>query len=469
MFKTIFQRLFWTTTAIIFFVVMIASATMLGMLNQYVANERLNAAREASYSIEYLTTAIAMDRFDSINKKVYESTLMAWSRMVKADITVINNSGNEFASTNSKNAVPDKFIKKVLSGETVRTNLYLDALGSRAYIIGIPIHYGESVMGGIFYFYRPGIMKSTIREFSFMIFTSLIMAMLLSMCFVFIESKRISKPLKEMNQAVLEIASGKFDKRININSGDEMSQLASSFNYMADSLMRLEEMRSSFISDISHELRTPMTSISGFVQGILDGTIPKEKEREYLQIVLDESNRLARLTSEMFEMTKMTSPEYKLSMKEFDINEMVRLCIISAEQKIEDKSLELDVWFENDTEMVLADPDAIKRVIINLLDNAIKFSYPESTINIRVFEKNKKVNMDITNYGVGIAKEDLPHIFDRFYKSDRSRGRDKSGAGLGLSFVKNILNLHSQKITVSSVGAEGGKMKTTFSFTLEKA
>ncbi len=469
MFKTIFGRLFWSSAAIIFFVVAVATASMFGLLNKYVADERLNSAKKASQSIEYLTTAIAMDRFDPVNEMVYESTVASWSLMVGADITVVNSRGAEFAATDTKKMVSEEYIKRVLSGEIITGDVRIDAIKRREYVIGIPIHYKNEAIGGIFYFYPPGIMKSTVRDFSSMIFISLIIAMLASLCLVYIESRRISKPLKEMNSAVLEIASGKFDKRINITSGDEIAQLASSFNYMADSLTRLEEMRSSFISDVSHELRTPMTSISGFVQGILDGTIPKEREKEYLQIVLEESTRLARLTGEMFEMTKMNSPEYKLSMKKFDINEIIRRCIISAGQKIEDKNLELDVWFENDSEQVVADPDAIKRVIINLLDNAIKFSYPESTINIRVFERNKKVNVDITNYGIGIAKEDIPHIFDRFYKTDRSRGRDKAGAGLGLSFVKNILNLHSQKITVASVGAEGGKMKTTFSFTLERA
>lgn len=188
-----------------------------------------------------------------------------------------------------------------------------------------------------------------------------------------------------------------------------------------------------------------------------------------MNIVLEESTRLARLTNEMFEMTKMTSPEYKLSVKEFDINEAIRLCIISAEQKIEKKNLELEVMFENDVTKVIADPDAIKRVIINLLDNAIKFSFEGTVISIRVYEKNKHVCVDIADCGIGISEKDLPHIFDRFYKTDKSRGRDKSGAGLGLSFVKNILTLHSQQISASSVPAEDGQMKTTFSFTLEKA
>ncbi len=469
MFKTIFQRLFWTSTAIIFFVVGAVSISMFGLLSRYVTDERLMSAKKASSSIEYLTTAIALDEFDARYRRVYDSTIASWSIMVGADITVVNGAGTVFSATNKNFKVPDKYYDKVLGGEIATGTAALGNHPKRNFLIGIPIRYNENVIGGIFYFYPPGIMKSTVQEFSFMIFISLLLAMLISMCLVFFESRHISKPLKEINSAVLEIASGKFDKRVNISSSDEIAQLASSFNYMADSLKQLEEMRSGFISDISHELRTPMTSISGFVEGIIDGTIPKEKEKEYLEIVLEESTRLARLTNEMFEMTKMTSPEYKLSVREFDITEAIRLCIISAEQKIEDKNLELDVWFENDVMNVLADLDAIKRVIINLLDNAIKFSTSGSAVSIRVYERNKRVNVEISNYGMGINERDLPHIFDRFYKTDKSRGRDKAGAGLGLSFVKNILNLHSQQITVTSVPAGEEKMKTTFTFTLERA
>ncbi len=470
MFKTVFERLFWASTAIIFFVVAAVSVSMFGLLNKYVADERLNYAKKASGSIEYLTAAITMDGFDARNRMVYESTLESWSLMIDADIMVINGGGTVFAATSRDYAVPEEYSKKVLSGEQVSGTAAVSQINKRrSYVIGVPIHYNNAIIGGIFYFYPPGIMRSTVRDFSSMVFISLILAMLISMCLIFFESRRILRPLKEINNAALEIASGKFDRRVDVASCDEISQLASSFNYMADSLKQLEEMRTSFISDISHELRTPMTSISGFVQGIIDGTIPKEKEKEYLNIVLEESTRLWRLTNEMFEMTKMTSPKYKLSVKKFDINEVVRLCIIGAEQKIDAKMLELDVWFENETLNVLADPDAIKRVIINLLDNAIKFSFEGKTIGIRVYERNRRINFEITNYGTGISKEDLPHIFDRFYKSDKSRGRDKTGAGLGLSFVKNILSLHSQNITVTSVASGENEMRTTFTFTLEKA
>ena len=472
MFKTIFQRLFWTSTAIVFFTVVVVSVSMLGLLNKYVQDERFYSAQKASGSIEYLTMTMAQEGFGGRNMMVYESTLESWSMLVDAEISVVGGNGQIFAATNDKNVVPKRYTKKVLSGETVSgraesTNGHI----RHSYMIGVPIQDRGQVVGGIFYFFPPGVGGSTVKKFSSTLFLTLIIAMMLSLILIFAEARHISRPLKEINSAVLEIASGKFDKRVAVvSANDEVSQLASSFNYMANSLTHLEEMRQSFISDISHELRTPMTSISGFVQGILDGTIPKEKEKEYLEIVLDESTRLAKLTNDMFEMTKMNSPEYKLSITKFDVNETIRRCIISLEQKLEAKKLEIDVNFQNETENVLADADAIKRVIINLLDNAVKFSFPEDTIEIRVASGGKKVFVDIVNYGTGIAKEEIPHIFDRFYKSDKSRGKDKNGAGLGLSFVKNIMNLHSQKITVKSEPVLGeNKMKTVFSFTMEKA
>ena len=467
MFKSIFQRLFWTITAIIFFVVSAVSASMFTLLNRFVLDEKFSSAETASQSIEYLTNTMVLNNDDPRARSMYDTMVSSWSLMVKADIMVVNQSGTVFTSTNDDNTISTDHAKEVLSGNNLRT-MIAQSSNNREYLIGIPIRHRGSVIGGIFYFFPASMTQGTVIRFSYTVFISLLCAMAVAMFLVYFDSRHISDPLKVLNKAVLEIASGKYDRHVEIHSNDEISQLASSFNYMAKTLSQTEEMRNSFISDISHELRTPMTTISGFVAGILDGTIPEEKSREYLQIVLAESNRLSRLTAEMFEMTKMTSPEYHLSVKEFDITEAIRLCIIEAEQKIDKKNLEIDVWFENDTAKVLADPDAIRRVLINLMDNAIKFSNPSTTIGIKVYEQGKQICTEISNHGIGISENDLEHIFDRFYKSDKSRGRDRAGAGLGLSFVKNIINLHSQQITATSTKEYGDQYKTTFRFTLEK-
>lgn len=469
MLKTIFQKLFWTSTAIILAVVILISVSMLGLLNNYIVRERMHYSKQAAESIEYLTTEIAMQTDDSRLKMAYNSTLASWSMIIGADITIINMEKNIFAATDNTETVPDYVINGVLSGDTVNKFVKNSKPTFSRNIIGIPINYQNQIVGGIFFFFPPNIMKSTINEFSHMIFISLIIAIIMALFLIYFSSRSVSKPLKEINDAVLEIASGKFDKRVSVSATDEIAQLASSFNYMADSLEHLEEMRAGFISDISHELRTPMTSISGFVSGILDGTIPKERQNEYLELVLEESTRLVRLTNEMFEMTKMSSHGYKLSIKKFDLAEITRLCIIGAEKEIDAKRLDLSVDFEKENIYVLAEPDSIKRVIINLLDNAIKYSFENSRIDIKVFSQVEHIVFEISNIGTGIDDADLPYIFDRFYKSDKSRSRENGGAGLGLSFVKNILNLHSQQINVKSEQIDSLSRKTTFTFTLEKA
>lgn len=469
MLKTIFQKLFWTSTAIILAVVTLISVSMLGLLNNYIVHERMHYSKRAAESIEYLTTEVAMQTEDTRLKMAYNSTLASWSMILGADITVLNMEKNIFAATDNTETIPDYVINSVLSGDTVNRFVRDSKKRPHRNIIGIPITYRSEQLGGIFFFFPPNIMKSTIQEFSHIIFISLIIAIIIALILIYFSSRSVSKPLKQINDAVLEIASGKFDKRVSVSATDEISQLASSFNYMADSLEHLEEMRTGFISDVSHELRTPMTSISGFISGILDGTIPKERQNEYLQLVLEESTRLVRLTNEMLEMTKMTSRNYKLAIKDFDLAEVTRLCIISAEKEIDVKGLDLSVNFEGDSIHVLAEPDSIRRVIINLLDNAIKYSFENSKIDIKVFSQDEHIVFEISNIGTGIDDADLPYIFDRFYKSDKSRNRENSGAGLGLSFVKNILSLHSQKIDVKSVKIGNSAKKTTFSFTLEKA
>ena len=469
MFKTIFQKLFWTSTATILVVIIIISISMFGLLNNYVVRERLETSQKAAKGIEYLTTEVAMQSDDFRLKMAYNSTLASWSMILGAKITVFDLEKNVFAATDNSKAVPDTVADKVLAGETVNKFIKNAEKSAPQHIIGIPITYQSRVLGGMFFFYPPSIMRSTLQEFSHIILISLILAMFFALIFIYLSARSVSKPLKKINDAVLEIASGKFDKRVDVSAADEVAQLASSFNYMANSLEHLENMRAGFVSDISHELRTPMTSISGFISGILDGTIPKEKQTEYLELVLEETQRLARLTNDMFEMTKMSAHDYKLSIKKFDFAEMVRLCIIAAESKIDAKKLDLDVDFEQENIFALAEPDSIKRVIINLLDNAIKYSFENSQIGIKVFSQNTHIVFEISNIGTGIDDADLPYIFDRFYKSDKSRNREKSGAGLGLYFVKNILTLHSQQITANSVFVGKNTKKTTFSFTLEKA
>lgn len=272
---------------------------------------------------------------------------------------------------------------------------------------------------------------------------------------VYYISRKISEPLKEIANAASSFSVGKMDIRVSVNGKDEVAELSRTFNNMAESLQHLEKQRATFISNISHDLRTPMTSITGFVDGILDGTIPKERQEHYLEIISSESKRLSRLVNTLLEISRIESRDLTVNMKPYNLSEQVRLIILSFEQKISKKHIDVSFNVSNDDIYVFADMDAIHQVIYNLCDNAVKFTNEKGLITITLtLEKDKKVLVSIKNTGSGIPKEDLPFVFERFYKTDRSRGLDKTGMGIGLFIVKTIINKHGEDIKVSSVENE---------------
>lgn len=288
-------------------------------------------------------------------------------------------------------------------------------------------------------------------------------AIFLAIILVYVFSLRFTKPLKQINNAAKIIAGGEFGNRLVVDSQDEIGQLADSFNHMVEDLQKLEEMRRGFIANVSHELRTPMTSIRGFIEGILDGTIPPEKQENYLIIVRDETNRLNRLVNDLLDLARMEAGEMKLNIKPFDINELVRVCVIKLETLITSKNLEIEANFENENLCVLGDKDSIERVIINLLHNAVKFSNENGKIILETVKNKEKILISIKDSGIGIDENEKKRVWDRFYKSDKSRGKDKTGTGLGLAIVKNIINEHKQDIWVESEIGSG----TKFTFTLD--
>lgn len=472
MFKSIFSRLVWTFIITLVFVYTALFCAMSAFELRNISNRQYEAATKAAGSIEYMTVLSIDDMSDPRVRNIYNSALGSWSSIVGSDITVINEDGNVYASTNNIKRVPKELAARALGGTPYRGYTKFGSYYNKPVLtIALPVKYNGSVIGAIFFNTTLDRIQNSLVDFFEIFILSSLLSVVVALVLIYSQAKKISKPITGINSAVLDIASGKFDKRLPVTSRDETGQLASSFNYMAESLDELETMRQNFVSDVSHELRTPMTSISGFVEGILDGTIPPEKHNEYLKIVLEESQRLSRMASNMLEMSKMSSSEYKLDMKKFDLCEVVRLGIINLESKIEAKNLELEVDFAHEHINVLADKDSILRVVINLLDNAVKFSYDNTKINVSAWCDVHKAYVRVGNFGIGIERKDLEHVFDRFYKTDKSRGKDKSGAGLGLSMAKNIMTLHNGSIWAESVTAkEGSDVKyTTFTFSLQMA
>jgi signal transduction histidine kinase len=291
--------------------------------------------------------------------------------------------------------------------------------------------------------------------------------MLLALLMSLVTSKRMAKPLGEMAAAARKFAHGDFSVRVTEDKGtDELAALTSSFNNMADSLEKSEELRNEFIANVSHELRTPMTTISGFADGILDGTIPKDDEEKYLATIADETRRLSRLVRHMLELSRMKSMGADLSRRrEFDINELIIRTLLNFETRAEDKGLDVDIQLPEKHMTVVADPDAITQVLYNLLDNAVKFAAKSSVLCVSLWKEDGKAYISVKNRGETIPEDDLPLIFDRFHKSDRSRGLDRDGVGLGLYLVKTILDSHNEDIAVTS---RDGLTEFVFSLTLGK-
>lgn len=297
------------------------------------------------------------------------------------------------------------------------------------------------------------------------IITVMIWVMLLALLVVFFITEHITSPLKKISRAAKEFAKGNFKTRVPVLGNDEISQVAEAFNNMAEGLENHEKTRSSFVANISHDLRTPMTSISGFIDGILEGAIPPEKYDYYLNIVGTEVKRLSRLVSSLLEISRFEAGEKKLNMTKFDVCEMARQIVISFENKINEKNLDVDFDCDDFNMSVIADMDSIYQILYNICDNGIKFSKDNGKYVISIKQKNKNVFVSVYNEGMGIPEEDLPFIFDRFYKSDKSRGLDKKGVGLGLYIAKTIIDAHGQEIWAKSVYGEFCE----FVFTLQKA
>lgn len=294
---------------------------------------------------------------------------------------------------------------------------------------------------------------SFLGELFKMFIVSAICVFLLVMIIINFVTHEMVKPLRDMSEAAKEFGKGNFSKRLPVERLDEIGQLAMSMNNMAESLSVLENMRRSFISNVSHELKTPMTTIGGFIDGILDGTIPVEKHKQYLRIVSDEVKRLSRVVRSMLNLAQIEAGELKLNPEKVDMIDTICQTLFNLEHQIESKKLEIR-GLDRDKVLVEADPDLIHQVIYNLVENAIKFSNEGGYIEFNFTKNASNYLIGIKNSGEGLSREEIPRVFDRFYKTDRSRGLDKNGVGLGLYIVHSIINLHGGEIIVKSVKGE---------------
>lgn len=472
----------WANVAILFVSFFLTGIMLFSMLGRYAVDQKAASLREIAPTIADITVSLQIENNDMFYRKLYLDNLEAISLVSSTHIIVTNANGEVFAKTSRITSTPtrvnEEFMRAPLSGVTTQITGKLGGIFKENVLtVGYPIKYNNDVIGVVFLNVPvPNLDQDRFNTARLFIAVSAVV-LLIAFVISYIISQRMSRSLKSINQAAKNIASGNFKSRVHVSSKDEIGQLGATFNYMAEALQQLDDTHTSFIANVSHELRTPMTTISGFIENVLNGTIPKERAGEYLEIALSESKRLARLVTDMLDISKMSLGQFSVDMKPFDLAELIRLTIIQFENRIDEKNLDVSVDFTSEHVNVIADRDAISRVVTNLMDNAVKFSDPAARLDIKVFTKGGKAYTAVSNEGFGIEPEDLPHVFDRFYKTDKSRN-DKKGTGLGLYLVQNLLAIHGQNIVVNSLDISdeeyGGNpnhpaKRTTFIFSLELA
>lgn len=474
MYKSVFTKYIVSFALLIALSFMLLVLTVSSMLTNYSITSKKSMMSKTAEGV-----VIAVDAYGALSEnKDFESTVSDYSSLVNSDlksfadlaetdIYIINSNGVLLATSDSSRNIGSSLISNRLAESIINdsTGYTLSSLNdtfeeNRLNFFRI-VSYGEKSACIVV------VTSASARDMELTgamirtIMTSSIWIFLASLVIVYIISQRIIDPLKKLSAAARSFAMGNFKERVYVSGRDEVAELANAFNNMATVLEKNEENRNSFLGNVSHDLRTPMTVISGFVDGIRDGTIPPEKHDYYLEVISTEVRRLSRLVSTLLEISRMQSGERKLNLQSFNVSERARQVLLSFEKKIDDKKLEVE--FDNDDDITVnADTDAIHQVLYNLIDNAVKFTPKEGLLAISISKKDKKAVISVRNSGDGIPAEEIPCLFDRFYKSDRSRGLDKTGTGLGLYIVKTNINMHGEDITVKSVPGEF----TEFRFTL---
>ena len=464
-FRTIYWQNFLLTASVVMLTLALLGSAFFALTYSYAIDERSEQMQSKATVVSHMVSSYMENGSLTGLRELADFA----SNVTDAEFLICNSDGNLLLTTdttlvNRVLTVPQDVAEGAMSDDTyaVRTtlgNIYEDT----HFVVGVPIESDIWTVGAVFAVTETGRLTTMWRAFFAMFLMTSVIVLLLSFVASAWVSMRQSRPIREMAAATRAFAEGNFDTRMHDYGAGEIGELASAFNAMADSLQETERQRREFIANISHELKTPMTSIAGYTDGILDGTIPPEKEKEYLHIISDESRRLSRLVRRMLEVSQLQSRDVMRSKAPFDVCESMRRVLISMEKKITDRGLDVEADIPDEPVTVLGDNDLITQVIYNLLENATKFARKGSALYLGVTTLNGKALISVRNEGDTIPAEEIPLLFERFHKSDKSRSEDKDGVGLGLYVVKTILDQHKEHIAVTS---ENGLTTFTFSVTL---
>ena len=470
------QQLIMMISIIALSFTMLSTAFMLLSYRYMIQDERDDAARNVGYIATFTTSYLQQNV--SIQTDFYRNYIASIALISDAIVMVADPQGQVVYATdgsyfyNYDTTLPNRLVKQVFEDDGYTGLTVLPGIAPESqYVAALPITTGTGPRETDRAMVLVAADASRIAEMwnatATIFFFSVMAVLLITIVTCSIMSAYQAKPLRDMADAARRFGRGDFTARVTgyEKAADEIVDLAESFNTMAASLAKVEKQRDDFIANVSHELKTPMTTIAGFAEGIIDGTIPEEREQESLQIIVSETRRLSRLVRRMLDLSRLDAASEKAvtAQEQFDLTEIASQVLISLEGKITSRNLDVDVQMPEDKLMVWGDPDSITQVCYNLMDNAAKFAVPGSAITLQIVRKDGKAYTTIKNLGATIPKEELPLLFDRFHKADSSRSMDREGVGLGLYIVKTIMSNLGESIAVTS---EDGVTAFTFTLTL---
>lgn len=455
MHKSIFRSIFSLCAAVIVSAILIIGSSLLLVAKEnYKSTVRSGITRSSAEAVTELKLSYLNEGQLVLNSA--KSILKRLSAISDITYTLADSSGNVILCTepdgecrHAGTAYPESIIRQAKDSGTYYE---FGDFGGYDNVSGFA-NISKVAAGGETFYLVAGVDTSELTEYLYSLMLTFVFVSVVIIVIVFpivyLSVKRLTSPIKDMTIAAKRFGEGDFSKKVAVSEDNELGYLANTLNEMASSLEVIEETRKSFVSNVSHELKTPMTSIGGFVDGILDGTIPENRHRYYLRIVSDEVKRLARLVRSMLNIAKYETGEIAMNTENFDIVPLAIKTVLLFEKRIEDKNVEV-IGLDAGRFYVNADTDLIQQVIYNLVENAVKFVNDGGYIKFSFSEEKDKTLVSIRNSGEGLTSDELPQVFDRFYKTDESRGKDKTGVGLGLSIVRSIVKLHDGTITVKS-------------------
>lgn len=454
--QTLFSKYFYICSAVI-----LTSMAFLGLIlmifaSQYFKQDKYNLlSNNVQRAVSFTLSNYQRNNYQYVSAQDLKSLFVLQGTSLESDIFLVDLNGNTLLCSHSDdcshNNVPDSILTQVAATDVFTASGRLDGVYTQSHFVAAQAVRGENghPIGYIFAAAPSHSLNIFLVSILQMFLISAAIVMLFSFIIIYFVTANMVSPLREMLAATHAFSRGDFSARVPVEGEDEVALLASAFNSMASSLAVMESSRRSFTANVSHELKTPMQTIGGFIDGILDGTIPPEKQRHYLEIVSGEIQRLSRMVRSMLSISRIEAGELTIEFVPVEVSHIVLQTMFTFEQKIEEKSLDIR-GLDSDRIFCLGDADLLHQVIYNLVENAIKFVNDNGYIEFSYRVENDFTYIGIKNSGEGIAHDEIPKLFDRFYKSDKSRSLDKSGVGLGLSIVKTIVNLHEGSVVVKS-------------------